>query len=68
MNEEYAWEIYDNARRKSTTVQEALEQLRGKVRSFILIMKILRDREGMTLAEASDLIESMPDCMDFGLQ
>ena len=65
MNDEDAWQHYDEARRRTNTVPEALDLLRGKVRSVNLLMKILREREGISLAQARDLIEAMPNCADF---
>ena len=59
MNDEDAWQHYDEARRRTNTVPEALDLLRGNVRSVILLMKILREREGMTLAQARDVIAAM---------
>ena len=65
MNDEDAWQHYDEARRRTNTVPEALDLLRGNVRSVILLMKILREREGMTLAQARDVIAAMSNSEDF---
>ena len=65
MKDEDAWQHYDEARRRTNTVPEALDLLRGNVRSVILLMKILREREGMTLAQARDVIAAMSNSEDF---